>query len=106
MKKLLAGLAIAGLLGGCATTQPVGIVYSDGHFYNGSTIVSANAKDIPATKTGQSCATSWLYLVALGDNSVETAKVAGGITKVATIDYEVKNLLGIYGSYCTIVKGN
>jgi len=104
MKKLLVALAVVGILGGCASTQPVGIVYSGGNFYNGSTIVDASVKGA-ATKNGQACASSVLSLVAVGDNSVEAAKKDGGITKVTSINYNVENVLGIYGTYCTEVKG-
>ncbi|MFN8770512.1 MAG: TRL-like family protein [Neisseriaceae bacterium] len=104
MKKLLALLAVAGFLGGCASTQPVGALYSGGNFYNGATVVDAN-KDVRLVKTGKSCATSVLSLVATGDNSVAAAKRNGMITKVGSIDYDVMNVLGIYGQYCTVVKG-
>lgn len=105
MKKLLASLAVVGLLAGCASTQPVGALYSGGNFYNGATVVDASAKDVRAVKTGKACATSVLSLVAVGDNSVASAKRNGMITKVSSIDYNVNNVLGLYGSYCTVVKG-
>jgi len=57
------------------------------------------------TKTGKACMQSILGLVAVGDASIEAAKAAGGIKKVTTINYEVQNILGIYGTYCLIVQG-
>jgi hypothetical protein len=57
-------------------------------------------------KTGRACMNSILGLVAIGDASLEAAKAAGGITNVANINYEVKNILGVYGEYCLVVKGN
>lgn len=107
MKQLLCVIFIVSLLVGCASTQPVGILYSGGNFYNGSTIiVDANVKSMVITKTGRACATSVLALVAVGDNSIEAAKRDGMINKVAIINYEVQNVLGVYGTYCTVVKGD
>ena len=68
----------------------------DGHALNGPA----------ATKTGKACATSILAMVAQGDASLETAKANGGITQVALVDHTSKNILGIWGEYCTIVKGS
>jgi hypothetical protein len=59
-----------------------------------------------ATKTGKACATSILAMVATGDASLETAKANGGITQISHVDHSSKNILGIWGEYCTIVKGS
>ncbi len=105
MKKLISLILCSSLLlSGCASLQPVGVIYSGGDFYNGATVVSANER-ITHSKTGKSCAMSVLSLVAVGDNSVESAKKDGMITRVSSIDYRVDNVLGVYGTYCTIVKG-
>jgi len=48
---------------------------------------------------------SVLALVAWGDATIDDAMRAGNISKVATVDYEVQNPLGIYGTYCTVVTG-
>jgi hypothetical protein len=58
-----------------------------------------------ATKTGETTCVSVLAVVATGDCSIEAAKKNGGITKVHSADWEVKNILGIYGTYKTIVSG-
>ena len=64
-------------------------------------------EDGPApTKTGKACATSILAMVATGDASLETAKANGGITQISHVDHSSKNILGIFGEYCTIVKGS
>jgi hypothetical protein len=34
------------------------------------------------------------------------ARAAGGITTVASVDHSAKNILGILGEWCTIVKGS
>ncbi len=109
MKNLLIKLAavstVIALVSGCATSIPVGVIYTGGDVNNGSTVVNANNKEVGA-KTGKACMTSVLGLVAYGDNSVAAAKHDGDITNVSTIDYKVENILGAYGTYCTIVKGN
>ena len=64
-------------------------------------------EDGPApTKTGKACAQSYLTMIATGDASLETAKANGGITQISHVDHSSKNILGIFGEYCTIVKGS
>ncbi len=43
-----------------------------------------------------------MYLTA----SVTAAKAAGGINQVASVDHTAKNILGIIGEWCTVVKGS
>jgi len=63
---------------------------------------------VRAVKRGRACAWNFLALVAIGDMRVSTAMRDGGITRVATVDYEsieaVPYYLGI-SRYCTIVRG-
>lgn len=96
----LVAVALLLMLAGCATYIPVGGLYS-----GGTTGIQANP-GVDANKTGRACMNSVLALVAFGDASVETAMRNGGIKNVATVNYEVKNILGFYGSYCTVVSGN
>lgn len=58
-----------------------------------------------AVKTGEACAQSYLGIVSVGDASINAAKAAGGIKEVSIIDYQSTSVLGIYASFCTIVKG-
>jgi hypothetical protein len=60
------------------------------------------AKDM---KTGKATCESILGWIATGDCSVEAAKRAGGITKVQYVDQEAKNILSVYCTYTTVVKG-
>lgn len=103
MKKILSLSAIIGaaaLLASCATTEPVGVLYT-------STTLPVNATmTTAATKTGQACSTSILMLIATGDSSIAAAKANGGISQVSSVDFSANNVLGIYGEYCTIVHGN
>lgn len=98
MKKVTILLCALVFLSGCASYQPMGMLYT-----GGKTGVADN--NGPTPKTGKACMKSILALAACGDASVAAAKAAGGISKVSTIDYEVDNILGIYGTYCTVVKG-
>lgn len=77
----------------------IGLIFADAKFGDEAEPGAA------ATKTGKACAHSWFGLVGLGDASVETAKANGGITQVAVVDHSAKNILGIWGEFCTIVKG-
>jgi hypothetical protein len=58
-----------------------------------------------AMKHGKACAESILGLIARGDASVRAAKENGGIKQVTTIDHSARNLLGIVGEWCTLVRG-
>jgi TRL-like protein family len=57
-------------------------------------------------RRGESCAFSILGLVAWGDASINGAKSSGQIKEVASVDHESFNLLGVFGSYCTVVRGS
>jgi len=66
--------------------------------------ISATAND-QSLSTGKSCAYSVLGLVAWGDASINAAKNAGQIKQVASVDFDTFNLVGISGSFCTVVSG-
>ena len=100
MKKLLFLSAACLLLGACATpateagmalfaqtTQPMMVTGNTGK------------------KVGKACATNVLGLIVQGDMSVEAAKKNGNITKVASVDKEVKGY-AVYAEVCTIVTGS
>jgi len=102
MKKLLVIFAIGMLciLTGCATIMPMGSAYTGTKLPFMTTSNSG-----VSTKTGEAQCISVMGLVAVGDCSIETAKKNGGITKVNHVDWNVKNILGVYGSYTVIVSG-
>lgn len=105
MKKLLTGLCVVAMAGllmgvmGCASPQPVGVIYTE------LTLPHTATSNNQALKVGTSECTSILALVAMGDASIEAAAKNGGITKIHSVDWEAKNILGIYGTYRTIVRG-
>ena len=59
-----------------------------------------------SARMGQTCAYSILGLVAFGDASIHGAKSSGQIKEVSSVDHESFNLLGVFGSYCTVVRGS
>ncbi|MCX7793405.1 MAG: TRL-like family protein [Thermodesulfovibrionales bacterium] len=85
-------------LSACASYLPVGTLYTGGK-------MGVQAGSGPETKTGKACMQSILGLIAVGDASIDAAKAAGGIKEVTNINYEVQNILGIYGTYCLVVTG-
>ncbi|MBU0634713.1 MAG: TRL-like family protein [Candidatus Omnitrophica bacterium] len=58
------------------------------------------------SKVGTAKATSILGMVATGDCSIKTAAANGGIKTIKYVDYDAKNILGIYGKYTTTVYGD
>jgi hypothetical protein len=97
--RMIALLIAVLMLAGCASYYPIGFIYTDGK-------MGVQGAAGSTAKTGRACMNSILGLVAIGDASLEAAKAAGGITNVSNINYEVKNILGVYGEYCLVVKGN
>ncbi len=97
--KLAAVAALAVATTACATPYPYGAFYTEG-------VLPVAAADGAGDKEGRACMESILGLVATGDSSVDTAKKNGGITRVTSVDYEVENVLGVIGKYCTVVRGS
>lgn len=99
----VAVIAVVGLsLAGCqiVASPMLGVIYTETKY--GDTATTATA----ATKEGKACGQSILGWVATGDASVAAAKAAGGITTVSSVDHTAKQILGIVGDWCTIVKGS
>jgi len=102
MKKLLSlVIAVMFLFTGCiAVHSPAyGMLYTD---TKGPVAVNESAM---GSKVGKAQAYSVLALVALGDASIKAAADKAGITKIHSVDHETWSLLGIYGTYTTIVRG-
>jgi len=99
-KRMLLGVALAfsGMLSGCATHLPIGALYTEVKLP-----MSATAN--PGKKHGTAECRSILSLVAIGDCSIDAARKNGGISKVSLVDWEAKNILGIYGEYKVNVVG-
>lgn len=94
---LLALLPATLFLGGCASAIPQGALFTD------VKLPAAASSNTVAAKVGRSYCKSYLGVVAIGDASVETAKKNGGITKVTSVDWKAKSVLGLVGEYeCTV----
>ena len=97
---VLAVLACTAFVAGCATTQPVGVIYTEVILP-----VSATSNGSASPKVGTSECTSVLSIVATGDCSIEAGKQDGGITRVHHVDWDVENILGIIATYTVTVYG-
>lgn len=87
---------------GCAMTvgsPATGFIYTDakgpGHM----------TENTIGSKVGTTTCSSILGIVASGDCSIQTAAKNGGIKKVATVDFKVNNVLGLFASTEVIVTG-
>ncbi|HXX92014.1 MAG TPA: TRL-like family protein [Planctomycetota bacterium] len=103
MMRLLATLSLALVVAvsfsGCTSITPMnGSLYTD---VQGPVAVGSATG---SSKVGEAKATS-IVGVALGDCSISTAMKNGGITKVHHVDTKVRNILGVYAEYTTIVYG-
>lgn len=77
------------LLSSCSLTMPV----------------NATSNTV-GNKVGRSKATIILSVLAFNqDASIRSAAKNGGITKISTVDIKQTSILGIYGTYETIVTG-
>lgn len=99
MKKLLLLLPVVAILAACAIPS----------LETGSSMFSNTQQPMligveRGTKVGRACARNYFGLWTEGDMSVATAKRNGDITKVATVDKDVKGYL-IYAEVCTVVTG-
>ncbi|MBQ9345302.1 MAG: TRL-like family protein [Kiritimatiellae bacterium] len=96
---LVVALALL-LVSGCATSYPMGSIYTDLKLP-----VAVTADPATNLKVGTATCRSILGLVALGDVSIETAAKNGGITQIHHVDWEAKSVLGIVSDYKITVYG-
>jgi len=64
------------------------------------------AQNGPSPKKGEACAESFLGIVGLGDASILAAAKNGGINTITTVDFSAFTVLGLYGKFCTVVRGS
>ncbi|MGC8928815.1 MAG: TRL-like family protein [Myxococcota bacterium] len=102
MYKILIALVLTFSFIGCTTVPaPVlGFLYTDVKFPSDA---PNSAKVVE--KKGEACATTILGLVATGDASLASAAAEAKITQITAVDYHSTNILGLYGKFCTIVRG-
>ncbi len=101
---LAVSLAMIGSLSCTAMTNyygPVGFIYE-----NTKSPFPHEVEDISYSKVGRACSTSILGWFATGDASVEAAAKSAGIKKVKLVTIERTGIMGLYATFCTIVKGD
>jgi len=104
MKKislLVLVLFVGVMLSACATPYPMGMIYTEI-----KAPVAAGDGGMSYNKVGTAKCTSVLGLVATGDCSIKAAAAAGNIKTIKYVDYDAKNILGIFGEYTTTVYGD
>jgi hypothetical protein len=103
MKLVVMGLLMGMFLviSGCAVTMAP----ATGFIYTNTKAPMMATTHTTATKEGTAKCTSILGLIASGDCSIEAAAAAGGITRIKTVDYESRNILGLYATITVIVRG-
>ena len=94
---LLATLGLSGCIS--VATPAIGVLFTDVTW-------DGMAKGSLGNKEGKACAQTVLSLVSTGDASIKAAAAAGGITNIMSVDHYTKNIVGILGEYCTIVRGS
>ncbi len=102
MKNLLfIGIISLFLFSGCAMVQsPVfSGIYTD---VKAPLAVTGNSG---ASKVGTAEASSILGIIATGDASIDAAAKSAGITKIHHVDYQAKNIIGVYATYTVYVYG-
>lgn len=76
-----------------------------GSIFTSITEPVSNSAAATGNKKGEACNSNILGLFATGDGSIIAARQNGGITKVATVDRKILNVLFLFGQTCTIVTG-
>ena len=100
--KLVTLLASLLILSSCGTNynrSGPGLIFTD------TTDALSYDNSVTPSKTGKACSKRILAFVAYGDASTAAAKRDGGISRVASIDTQYLNILGLYGEACTVVRG-
>ncbi|MDD4099352.1 MAG: TRL-like family protein [Lentisphaeria bacterium] len=96
---VLGCVAAVGLLSGCATSFPVGSIFTE------VSLPVAVTSQGSYSKVGRAQCESILGLVAIGDASIEQACKNGNITKIHHVDWKARNILGVIGKYECVVYG-
>lgn len=98
---IAAVIAASFFLSGCiaVATPAIGVLFTEV-----TAGVHSNGK--VGVKEGKACAQSILGLIAQGDASIAAAAKAGGIKNIDTVETYSRNMLGVVGDFCTIVRGS
>lgn len=105
MKKFILALLLMGalvLLNSCATSQPVGVFYTDIRLPLATGVEMDGSQSL---KVGVAASKSILGLIATGDSSISAACANGGISKIHHVDWEATSVFGLYSTYRCVVWG-
>lgn len=104
----VAVLAVAAMgLTGCFASvsfAPKGVPVA-GLYADTTTNEKVTENAIGGKTSAPQCASSILGIVVTGDASVGTAAKQAGITRVAVVDSQFSNILGLFAKYCVVVHG-
>lgn len=99
MKKLLILGVVSLMLTACVTpSTEVGIALVEETVQ--PMLISAES----GKREGRACAENFFGIFLKGDMSIEAAKRNGGITKVASVNKEIRSYI-VYAEVCTVVTG-
>lgn len=99
-------LAFAALLGGTVALSGCAAPYGPGMIFSDMNAPITASSSTSCNKTGESEMTNILGWIATGDASIDSAKKAAGISRVASVDYHFSNILGIIQVTTTKVCGS
>jgi TRL-like protein family len=99
-KSMLLMLALVVVFSGCAVYPLTGALYTNGV----KSPIAATSNEV-GMRMGSARARS-IFGIAFGDASIQQAAINADIKKIATVDYKVWNLLGIFVETTTIVTGS
>lgn len=89
MKKILAILGLAFMLTG-TQANAMGLFYTDATYP--VTATGTKVQDLSTLKKGTASTNNILYIVEVGDASIDTAAKNGGIKKISHIDIQEKSI--------------
>ena len=106
MKISLKALLFAGAIGCTALLTSCGTPFPLGCLYTKVTLpLTVGSGEIKYNRIGTAQCRNFLGWVAVGDASINQAAENGNIDRVSWASQRVENILGIYGTYTTIVYG-
>ena len=89
MKKILAIIGLAFMLTG-TQANAMGLFYTDATYP--VTATGTKVQDLSTLKKGTASTNNILYIVEVGDASIDTAAKNGGIKKISHIDIQEKSI--------------
>lgn len=105
MKKVVKLSFVAVCAMAFASCASIGTPAGMGAIYTDVTSGEAVTGNTLGSKVGTSSATNILGIYTAGDASIQTAARSAGIKKISHVDSKKNSILGIFGTYKTIVYG-